>query len=97
VSERIPVGKNCFVGAAEAAQQVGARGVPQVVVGQLERIEQREPFRRTSPHRDRDCAIERDDRRRLAAVQLVEERGNLRPVGGCLFSSRWMRSRYFMG
>src|SRR5688572_11935093 len=71
--ERGAIGRRGLVTAIEPAQQIRARGVPQVVVGELalELVDERQSGGRTLPHRDRDGAVERDDRRRLARVQHV--------------------------
>ena len=64
------------------AQQIGAGRVPEVIAGELsdELVDQREPRLGALPHGDRDRAVERDDRRWLAARELVEQTGDLPPV-----------------
>src|SRR2546421_10791548 len=59
--------------AAKPAQQVGAGGVPCVVAGEWQPVDQSEGDFRAVQLRDRDRAVERDDRRRVEPGQLVVE------------------------
>ena len=59
-----------LVGAPEAAQEVGARRVEEVVVVEaLDRVDEREPCSRPVGHRDGDGAVQLDDRRRREVEQ----------------------------
>src|SRR5260221_8761239 len=49
--------------------------------GATQRLDPAEPGLRPTGHRHRDGAIERDDRRWTAAIPLVVQRLDLRPVG----------------
>jgi len=65
----------------EPAQQVGSGGVKEVVVVEaLDRVGECEPFRRPVSHRDRDGAIQLDDRRRREVEQPAVEKRDLAPV-----------------
>ncbi len=64
----------------EPAQQVGAGGVPRVVLGERQPVDQREGDLRAVQLGDGDRAVEGDDRRRVEPGQLVVQRDHLRPV-----------------
>src|SRR5581483_634259 len=67
--------------AAEAAQQVGADGVEQVVAVQVQFVDQVERAARAVDLGDRDRAVQRDDWGGRVREQLVVEREDLGPVG----------------
>ena len=78
------VGGRGFLVAAEAAQQVGACGVEQVVAvqGQRTQVVHRGQSRGgTANFGERDGAVERDYRSRREHVELVVERQDGAPVG----------------
>ena len=74
----------CLGEAAHLEQKVPTHA-RQEVVG-LERrlrhelVDQLQTRRRTERHRDRDCAIQLDDRRRRKPGKSIVERGNLLPI-----------------
>src|SRR3954449_1171557 len=69
-----------FDAPAEPAEQVGAGGVPRVVARERQPVDRGEGDLRAVQLRDRDRAVECDDRRRVEPGQLVVERDDLRPV-----------------
>jgi hypothetical protein len=81
------VGGRGFLVAAEAAQQVGAGRVEQVVAVQPRRtqvVHRRQARRRAADLGQRDGAVERDDRRGRERVELVVERQDGGPVGAVI-------------
>ncbi len=70
---------------AQAAQEVGPRGVEQVVAGQLARglelVDDRKAGVEPPGHGDGDGPVERHHRRRHDLGQQLVQRGDLRPVG----------------
>ncbi len=93
------VGGRGFLVAAEAAQQVGACGVEQVVAVQGWRtqvVHRGQSRGGTANFGERDGAVERDYRSRRERVELVVERRDGAPVGAveanALCISLWMIS-----
>ena len=69
---------------SKATAQIGSRRMREVVLVEIaageDRIDDRQPRRRTVAHRDRRGAIQLDDRRRIGAQQHVVQADDLRPV-----------------
>jgi hypothetical protein len=72
----------CLDGSAQAAQQVGADRVEQVVPAEIEAVHDGEGGGRALDLGHRDRAVERDHRARRDGQQLVVQRQDLIPVGG---------------
>ena len=89
--ERPPVAARCLVGASEAAQQVGFGRPEQVVVRKfaapLEVGDEREPGCGTVGHRNRDRAVELDDRPRPRTDERLIVPRDRAPIG-CLGAPR---------
>src|SRR5579864_487914 len=71
--ERAAVRVGGVVALAEPAQEVGARGVEEVVALERQPVEQREAGARAVRHRDGDRAVQLDDRRRVRTRELAVE------------------------
>ena len=67
--------------AAQPSQEVGSGGVPRVISGEGERVDDRQRDIWAIELGDRDRPVERDDRGRRDGEQLVVQRDDLRPVG----------------
>ena len=70
----------CFGAPVEPAQEVGARGVKQMVLRQVDPLDKLEAELRPVSHCDGHGTVQLDDRRRLEARELVVERSDLEPV-----------------
>src|SRR3954452_20875079 len=79
--ERAPVRRVGLAAAAEASQEVGARGVEEVVVVEaLDRIDELEALLEAVGERHRDGAVQLDDGRASEVEEPRVEEGDLRPV-----------------
>ena len=67
----------------QAAENVGTRCVPEVVIGQRfgQRVDERQCCGGAVGHRHCYCVVEGDDRSGVERVQALVDRGDLRPVG----------------
>src|SRR5688500_3989624 len=85
--QRVAVGTQSFVAAAEPAEHVGTGKVERYVVlqsaGGCEAVEQLQSLERACSERDRNRAVQLDDGGSLVAQELVVEHTELGPIGRC--------------
>lgn len=83
--ERSTVRSSGFPHPAKLPEQIGPRGMSQVILEQHssreDRIDQGESRFGTVPHRDRDRSVELDDRRRLRSKKHFIQPDDFGPVG----------------
>ena len=83
--ERSLVALCCFQGGSDTTQQIGSRGVQEVIAveiaGSGERIDKRERRLGAVSHRNRHSSVQRHDRRGLEPLEKIVEPDDLRPVG----------------